>query len=219
MAAGSSIGRLALASVGVALVVTALKYLAYLKTGSVALYSDALESIINVLTAVVAFVAVRFSDRPADRQHQFGHHKAEYFSAVLEAALIILAALLILVEAYQALIDPRPLRQPFEGLLISGVATGLNAAWSWFLIGRGRSLRLARTHRRRVAPLQRRGYVAGCHRRPHTCDVDWLHHSRPVDRRCRCAPHRLDRLAPDAGLRQRPARRGCQADVAAESDA
>lgn len=141
MVPSPNISRVALASIAVAMLVMAIKYAAYLKTGSVALYSDALESIVNVVTAVVALTAVHFSHRPADRQHQFGHHKAEYFSAVLEAALIMLAALLILREAAQAFLYPRPLLQPFEGLLISGIATTINAAWSWYLIDHGRALR------------------------------------------------------------------------------
>ena len=67
-------------------------------TGSVALYSDALESIVNVIAAAAAFWAIQVSHKPADQDHPFGHHKAEYFSAVLEGVLIGVAALLILVE-------------------------------------------------------------------------------------------------------------------------
>ncbi len=78
-----------------------IKYLAYLITGSVALFSDALESIVNVLTAIAALIAIRVGSHPPDRRHPFGHHKAEYFSAVLEGALIIVAALLIFHEAYR----------------------------------------------------------------------------------------------------------------------
>ncbi len=90
---------------GVALAVLALKYAAYQATGSVALYSDALESIVNLVTAVAAFWAVKVSSRPADRNHPFGHHKAEYLSAVLEGALIIVAALLIFREVYGHLVS------------------------------------------------------------------------------------------------------------------
>lgn len=134
----SRLSRIAYVSIAVALVVVTIKYLAYLRTGSVALYSDALESIVNVITAAAALIAVRVGSRPADRDHQFGHHKAEYFSAVLESALIIVAALLILNEAVGALRDPRPLSQPLEGIAINAVATVINAGWSWFLITRGR---------------------------------------------------------------------------------
>ncbi|NJO35632.1 MAG: cation diffusion facilitator family transporter [Rhodospirillales bacterium] len=90
---------IAAASIAVAAVVMGIKYAAYLKTGSVALYSDALESVVNVVTAIAAFIAIRISVRPADRHHQFGHHKAEYFSAVVEGTLIIVAAIFILREA------------------------------------------------------------------------------------------------------------------------
>jgi len=128
-------------SIAVAITVMAIKYVAYLRTGSVALYSDALESIVNVLTAVAALIAIRVGARPADRNHQFGHQKAEYLAAVLEGALIIVAALLILSEASDALLRPRQLNQPLEGIAINGVATALNGAWSWFLISRGRAWR------------------------------------------------------------------------------
>jgi cation diffusion facilitator family transporter len=141
MPQASRLDHVAAVSIAVAVAVMAIKYLAYLRTGSVALYSDALESIVNVVTAVVALVAVRIGARPADRDHQFGHHKAEYISAVLEGALIIVAALLILSEAADALFRPRQLSQPLEGIAINGVATALNGAWSWFLISRGRAWR------------------------------------------------------------------------------
>ncbi len=103
-------------SIGVALAVMGIKYVAYLMTGSVALFSDALESIVNVLTAIAALIAIRVGAHPPDRRHPFGHHKAEYFSAVLEGALIIVAALLIFHEAYGALLEPRALKQPVDGL-------------------------------------------------------------------------------------------------------
>ncbi len=132
---------MAVGSIIVACVVMGIKYLAYLKTGSVALYSDALESIVNVVTAIAALVAIRISARPADRKHQFGHHKAEYFSAVLEGALIIVAALLIMHAAWEALRAPRTLTEPMAGLAINGVATAINAVWSFALIRYGRQWR------------------------------------------------------------------------------
>lgn len=131
----------AAASILVAFAVMGIKYLAYLATGSVALYSDALESIVNVVTAVVALVAVQVSRRPADRRHQYGHHKAEFFSAVLEGVLIVVAALMILREAWDALVSPRALDQPLVGIMINSVATAMNAAWSWLLISRGKAWR------------------------------------------------------------------------------
>ena len=131
----------AVASIGVALATMGLKYLAYAASGSVALYSDALESVVNLITAAVALYTIHVSAQPADRRHQFGHHKAEYFSAVLEGVLIVVAALLILREAYDALMHPRPLVQPLTGILLNALATVLNAAWCAFLLTWGRRQR------------------------------------------------------------------------------
>lgn len=129
----------AVLSIAVALLVMGLKYLAYARTGSVALYSDALESIVNVVTAIAALYAIHVSSQPADRRHQFGHHKAEYFSAVLEGVLIVVAALLILREAYAAYVTPRMLSSVLEGLGINSLATAINWAWAVFLIRWGRA--------------------------------------------------------------------------------
>jgi len=118
-----------------------LKYLAYWRTGSAALYSDALESIVNLVTAAVALYAIHIAFQPADRQHQFGHHKAEYFSAVIEGVLIVVAALLILHEAYDAYVRPRTLNDLAAGLAINAVATVINAGWCAFLIRWGRRQR------------------------------------------------------------------------------
>jgi cation diffusion facilitator family transporter len=135
------ITRLAAISIVVALVVTALKYLAYLKTGSVALYSDALESVVNVVTAVAALIAIRISQRPPDRSHPFGHHKAEYFAVALEGWLIVAASLLILHQAHAAWYAPRGMTMPTQGLVINMLATGINGLWAWILITRGRLMR------------------------------------------------------------------------------
>jgi cation diffusion facilitator family transporter len=131
----------AIASIAVAVLVLGLKYLAYWVTGSVALYSDALESIVNLITALVALYAIHVSAQPADRRHQFGHHKAEYFSAVIEGVLIVVAALLIFHEAYDAFLRPRALSEPLRGLAINGVATALNGGWCYFLLTWGRRQR------------------------------------------------------------------------------
>jgi cation diffusion facilitator family transporter len=131
----------AIASIAVAALVLGLKYLAYWVTGSAALYSDALESIVNLITALVALYAIHVSAQPADRQHQFGHHKAEYLSAVIEGVLIVVAALLIFHEAYDAFLHPRKLNEPLQGLAINGLATAINAGWSYFLLTWGRRQR------------------------------------------------------------------------------
>ena len=129
---------LAAGSIAVGLVVLALKYLAWHLTGSVALLSDAIESIVNVATAVAALIAIRFAAQPADANHPYGHHKAEYISAVIEGALIIVAAIAIFHEAYGALRAPRITDAPWNGLAVNGVATAINAVWCYVLITQGR---------------------------------------------------------------------------------
>jgi len=141
MSAKERIRRLALISIGVALVVVALKTWAWWITGSVALYSDALESTVNIIAALVAWYAIRVSHMPADDEHPFGHHKAEYLSAVLEGVLIVIAALLIIREALPALIDPPDLQQADLGLAVSILSTVINGIWAWILIRAGREAR------------------------------------------------------------------------------
>jgi len=133
--------RIAAGSILVSLVVLGLKVIAWQMTGSVALMSDALESLVNLATAVAALVAVRVAARPADANHPYGHHKAEFFSAILEGVLIILAALLILREAWGAWAAPRALDAPLSGLAVNLLAGVLNAVWCWVLLRRGRALR------------------------------------------------------------------------------
>jgi cation diffusion facilitator family transporter len=130
-----------LGSIAVAGAVLGLKFVAYWLTGSVALYSDALESIVNLITAAVALYAIHVAQQPADRRHQFGHHKAEYFSAVLEGVLIVVAALIVLHEAYDALVRARGLGDLTTGMVLNGLATAINAGWSAFLIRWGRAQR------------------------------------------------------------------------------
>ena len=137
----SNAARLAAGSVAVAVAVLALKAIAWWVTGSVALYADALESIVNVAAALAALLAVRLSALPADANHPYGHSKAEYFSAVLEGALIIVAALLILHEAWGAFQAPRAPEQAGIGLAVAAVASGINAVWAMFLTRRGKALR------------------------------------------------------------------------------
>ena len=133
--------KAALASAAVGLVVTGLKFLAWWLTGSLALYSDALESIINVVAAVCAFVALRVAGRPADAEHPYGHHKAEFFSAVIEGALIVVAAVMILREAYLGVLAPKMVDAPVIGLAVNAGATAINAAWAWALLRWGRAWR------------------------------------------------------------------------------
>ncbi|MEJ6782537.1 cation diffusion facilitator family transporter [Aminobacter sp. Piv2-1] len=135
------IARLAFWSIIIGSGVMGLKFIAWWLTGSVALYSDALESIVNVVAAVAAFWAIKVSHKPADMDHQHGHHKAEYFSAVLEGVLIMVAAFLILFEVWRSWGTPMDPDQPWLGLGINGVAAVLNAMWAAALIRVGRAER------------------------------------------------------------------------------
>ncbi|VAW01969.1 Cobalt-zinc-cadmium resistance protein [hydrothermal vent metagenome] len=132
------VSRLAFWSIVIAFLVMGIKFLAWWLSGSVALYSDALESIVNVLAAMVAWFAIRLSHKPPDKNHQFGHHKAEYLSAVIEGILIVVAALLIFQEAFAALVASRTLEEPGLGMAVNVVATIINAFWAWLLITTGK---------------------------------------------------------------------------------
>jgi len=134
----SSVMKLAIGSIAVGALVLALKTLAWWMTGSVALLSDALESTVNLAAAFAALAAIRVAARPADDNHPFGHHKAEFFSAVLEGVLIIVAALFIFKEAYAGFFSPRVMERPFEGLAVNAVATVINGGWAFVLIRQGR---------------------------------------------------------------------------------
>ncbi|MDQ0321262.1 cation diffusion facilitator family transporter [Pararhizobium capsulatum DSM 1112] len=133
--------RLAFWGIPLALAVLGLKMAAWWVTGSVALLSDGLESIVNVVAAVVAFVVIGYAAKPADAGHPFGHYKAEYFSAVIEGVLIVVAALLIVGEAIPAIFAPRLPDAPVLGLGINLLAGVINAVWAWILIRAGKSLR------------------------------------------------------------------------------
>ncbi len=133
--------KLALCSIVVGFAVLALKYLAYHLTGSVALLSDAMESVVNIAAAFAAVIALQISAVPADENHQYGHSKAEYFSSVSEGVLVVLAALAILREAYFSALDPVMITAPFEGMVINAAASVLNGAWSFVLIRKGREWR------------------------------------------------------------------------------
>lgn len=117
--------------------VVALKYVAYAVSGSIALYSDALESIVNVVTAVVALLAIKLGEKPADADHPFGHHKAEFLAAILIGGLIAVAAVLILLKSYWALKHGHEVTQPLRGMGVNAVAAIINAGWAFMMIRRG----------------------------------------------------------------------------------
>ena len=121
--------------------VLALKSGAWWLTNSAALFSDALESTVNVAASLIALVALRFAERPADANHPYGHQKAEFFAAVVEGVLIIVASLAILQHAWDAWRSPAPLTLSWQGLSLNGAATILNAVWGTVLIRAGRHAR------------------------------------------------------------------------------
>lgn len=128
-------------SVVVALVTISLKFVAYLLTGSVGLFSDAAESVVNLVAAVTALWALTLAARPPDEEHAFGHNKAEYFSSGLESALIIVAAGWIAWTAWGRLIDPQPLENVGIGLGITLVAATINGGAALVILRAGRRLR------------------------------------------------------------------------------
>ncbi|MDW9377116.1 cation diffusion facilitator family transporter [Sinorhizobium meliloti] len=129
--------RLAFWGIPLSLGVMGLKMLAWWVTGSVALLSDGLESSVNVVAAVIAYAMIGYAAKPADADHPFGHHKAEYFSAVIEGVLIVLAALLIIWEAIPEMMAPVLLNAPTLGLAINFAAGVVNAIWAYVLIRAG----------------------------------------------------------------------------------
>ena len=130
--------RFAWLSAVAALATIALKTLAWWLTGSVGLLSDALESFVNLAAALLAVSMLRLAAAPPDEGHQFGHSKAEYFSAGIEGALIVLAAAGIFATALPRLIQPLPLETPILGLGISAAATAINLAMALTLRRAGR---------------------------------------------------------------------------------
>src|SRR5512135_771135 len=107
----SSLTRFAWLSIAAAITTIALKATAYLLTGSVGLLSDALESLVNLVGALMALAMLTIAARPADDDHAYGHGKAEYFSSGVEGGLILLAAVGIGVTAVDRLLHPKPLEQ------------------------------------------------------------------------------------------------------------
>ena len=130
-------------SILVGSLVLGLKGAAWWITGSAALYSDALESIVNVVASVMALAALRVAYRPADANHPYGHGKVELFSAVIEGGLIVVASVSILQEAWMAWRHPHPIETPWRGLALNFAATLLNGLWAAVLIRTGRRHRSA----------------------------------------------------------------------------
>ncbi len=133
--------QIAGASIGVGLLVLALKAAAWWVTGSAAFYSDALETVVNVAASGMAFGALGFASKPADLNHPYGHDKAEFLAAVVEGVLIVVAAVSILSHAWTTWQHPHNLRAPALGVGFSLAATAVNGSWALVLFGAARRAR------------------------------------------------------------------------------
>lgn len=118
--------RIITLSIAASLATMALKFAAYLLTGSVSLLSDAAESSVNLVAALIAFVALAVAARPADRTHAYGHDKVEYLSSGAEGALILVAAVTIIYSAVERFLHPAPLAGIGPGLLVALAAAAIN---------------------------------------------------------------------------------------------
>ncbi len=133
-----SLTRFAWLSIGAAIATITLKTIAYFLTGSVGLLSDALESVVNLVGAMMALAMLTIAARPADEDHTYGHSKAEYFSSGVEGALILIAAISIVVTAIPRLIAPKPIEQVGIGLGVSVAASLINLVVALILAKAGK---------------------------------------------------------------------------------
>lgn len=125
-------------SIGAALLTIVLKFFAWYLTGSVGLFSDALESCVNLVAAVIALIMLTIAEKPADEKHPYGHTKAEYFSSAIEGGMIVVAAFSIIWSAVPRIIHPQPLENVAAGLLVSVGASLINLAVALVLIKNGK---------------------------------------------------------------------------------
>jgi cation diffusion facilitator family transporter len=125
-------------SIAAAIVTILLKFYAYFATGSVGFLSDALESFVNLFAAIFALVMFNISQKPADKGHEFGHSKAEYFSSAAEGALILVAAFTIICSAVPRLFNPQPIDNINTGLFFSLLASFVNLAVGLTLVRNGK---------------------------------------------------------------------------------
>ncbi|WP_068084284.1 cation diffusion facilitator family transporter [Polycladidibacter stylochi] len=133
--------QFALGSIVVGIIVLSIKSLAYLYTGSIAFYSDALESTVNIATALAAAGALYMSQKPADQNHQYGHYKVEYFASVFEGVMIVLAAVVILFRAYKGFTQSYELSYSVGGILLNLGSSLINGLWAVALMRVGRANR------------------------------------------------------------------------------
>lgn len=132
------LSRFAWLSVAAAVVTIVLKFAGYRVTGSVGLLSDAAESLINLAAALVAVFVLKVIARPADRDHEFGHSKAEYFAAGLEGALILVAAAYIIYASVMRLLEPQPIEGIGLGMALTVLASAINGVVAVILMRAGK---------------------------------------------------------------------------------
>jgi len=135
-----AVRRMAYLSIATSFGTIILKFGAYFLTGSVSLWSDALESLVNLAAGLVALGALMVAEQPADDRHTYGHDKAEYFSSGVEGALILVAAVSIIWSAAHRLIEPEPLARLGPGILVAFLAGAMNFATARIM------LKVARQH-------------------------------------------------------------------------
>lgn len=138
---GNPLRKFIYLSIAAAIVTILLKFYAYYVTGSMGFLSDALESFVNLFAAIFALIMFNISQKPADKEHEFGHSKAEYFSSAAEGALILIAAFTIIWSAVPRLVNPQPIENINTGLLFSLLASFVNLAVGMTLVRNGKKRR------------------------------------------------------------------------------
>ena len=133
-----SLTKFAWLSIFTAIATISLKTIAYLLTGSVGLLSDAIESLVNLTTAIIALLMLRIAEQPPDEEQRYGHSKAEYFASIMEGLFIFIAAIAIIFSAVDRIIHPKIIEQAFLGLGISVIASIINYVVSLRLLKVGK---------------------------------------------------------------------------------
>lgn len=133
-----SLASIVWVSIIASILTISIKSLAYYVTGSVGFFSDAMESFVNLAAGIVAFIMLTIAARPPDKEHPYGHQKAEYFSSLIEGVLIVLAAVGILYAAVNRIYHPQPLQELNIGMALSVLATGINFVAARILLHYGR---------------------------------------------------------------------------------
>ncbi|MFN3505460.1 MAG: cation diffusion facilitator family transporter [Caldimicrobium sp.] len=125
--------KLTLLSLVVSLFICALKFFAYFLTKSISIYSDALESIINIFSAFLAMLGIKFALKPPDEEHPYGHTKIEYFIAIIEGLFVLFASFSILWKAIKSFLNPEPLSYINMGIMLISLSLILNGILAWII--------------------------------------------------------------------------------------